>query len=99
MLKSNQDFSCLASYVPTNTENAYMVKLIKTMKQCIQLESIEKKCLLPNVVNFKKCVQRMLNTYILGIQTNKQTNMKLAFSVHGVTKSRTQLNNSNNMIV
>ena len=91
MLKSNQDFSCLASYVPTNTENAYMVELIKTMKQRIQLEFVEKKCLLPKIVNFKKSVQRMLNTYILGKKT-KQTNMKLAFSVHGVTKSRTQLN-------
>ena len=73
MLKSNQDFSCLASYVPTNTENAYMVKLIKTMKQCIQLEFVEKKCLLPKVVNFKKSVQRMLNTYFGEKQTNKQT--------------------------
>lgn len=64
MLKSNQGFSCLASSVPTKTENAYMMKLIKTMKLFIQLESVEKKCLDLEVVNFKKSIQRMLNTYI-----------------------------------
>ena len=52
MLKSNQDFSCLASSVPIKTENAFMVKLIKTMKLFIQLESVEKKCLDLEVVNF-----------------------------------------------
>ena len=66
MLKSNRDFSSLASSVPTKTENAFMVKLIKTMKLFIQLESVEKKCLQLEVVNFKKSIQRMLNTYILG---------------------------------
>lgn len=65
MLKRNQDFSCLASSIPAKRiGNAYMVELIKTMKQFIQPESVEKKCLHSEVVNLKKSIQRMLDAFV-----------------------------------